>query len=158
VSLLASDVINVPAGSSLSGVTLTIGADGTMIFPGGTASVAASDSVTVPVSSTLSGTTLTIGTNGDLDIPVTSRVALTSGLQSPENIEPFIGNYSLIVACDDVVNESAVSGQRFDGDCGRYGTDALPNSYEALSQPFLFQMTARSSSQLPPAPFVWVIQ
>lgn len=158
VSLLASDVIAVPAGSSLSGVNLTFTANGTMSFPGGTASVIASDSVTVPASSTLSGTILTIGTNGDLDIPVTSSVALSSGLQFPENIDPVMGNYSLIVACDDVVNESAVSGQRFDGDCARYGTDASPVDYVALSQPFIFQMTARSISQLPPSPFIWVIQ
>ncbi len=152
-----ADAVAVPSGSVLNGNELTVGSVGEVVFPPPSSeniSVNQNDIVLVPNSSSLSGTVLTIGSDGKVFFP---NYTINTGLQFPNLISSYHGQYSVIIACDDILNESAVSGQRFDGDCSRYGTDAAPISYNPLTPPYLFQIPSRSIRVNPPS-ISWVIQ
>jgi prepilin-type N-terminal cleavage/methylation domain-containing protein len=157
IDVLNGNSVNIPSGSTLNGNEIIIGTNGLVDFTATSeqVSVKANDILIVPTGSTLSGTTLTIFTNGKIFFPT---YYINTGLQFPDLISPVIGQYSLIIACDDTVNENAVSGQRFDGDCNRYGTDLSPINYSALTQPYLFQIPPRSVQISPPTNFSWTIQ
>jgi hypothetical protein len=158
VAVLTTHAITVPAGSSLAATNLTFTLNGNILFHDGVVAILSTDTVTVPAGSSLVGTSLTIGVDGNMSFPAGSKVTLDSGLQFPELITPVMGSYSLIIACDDTVNETAVSGQRFDGDCTRYGTDAIPLAYTTLNQPYLFKAVPRNGVITPPNPLIWTIQ
>ena len=158
IGVLTTDTITVPAGSSLVGTNLTFTVPGNISFPDGMVSVTPADTLNVPASSSLLGSSLTISIDGSMSLPAGSIVTLNSGLQFPENIASVIGHYSLVIACDDTTNEAAVSGQRFDGDCTRYGTDLSPIAYTAFNQPYLFKAAPRNGVIAPPNPLLWTIQ
>lgn len=155
LAVTAGSSVTVPAGAALNGTTLNIGSIGDLVFSGGKATLVTGDSIQVPAGSMLTGNDLAIGANGNITLPAASVVTLNSGLASPPNV---YGYFSLIVACQDVVNVTAVDGKRFDGDCSRYGTDAGPNTYTPQNLPHLFSAAPRSGPILPPSPLIWSLQ
>jgi prepilin-type N-terminal cleavage/methylation domain-containing protein len=148
--------VTVPDASTLNGNELFIGTTGKLVFSGPTSiSVNANDILTVPSGSSLTGTTLSITQDGKVFFP---PYKIDIGLQFPENLAPVTGQYSLVVVCDDTTNENSVSGQRFDGDCSKYGDDTAPLDHTPQTPPYLFEVTARSHRITPPSPFVWTIK
>jgi hypothetical protein len=151
-----SDTVTVPLGSVLNNNELLIGSMGTLSFSSSSdlISVKANDILIVPEGSSLSVSTLNFTNNGSIFFP---PYEIDIGLQFPEEITPVNGQYSVIVACDDTLNETAVSGKRFDGDCSRYGTDLLPVDYIPLNTSLFLNIPARVQGIAPPS-ISWVIQ
>jgi hypothetical protein len=151
-----SDTVTIPLGSVLNNNELLIGSEGTVSFSSSSdlISVKANDILIVPEGSSLSVTTLTFSNDGSIFFP---PYQMDLSLQFPEEITPVIGQYSIIVACDDTINETAVSGKRFDGDCSRYGTDLLPVDWQPVNTPLFLNIPARVQGIAPPS-ISWVIQ
>lgn len=154
VAVTTADTLSVPIGASLTDTTLSFTGNGEVRFPGGSFSVAADNTVTVPTGSSLAGTSVTIGSNGNVIIPAGSMVTLNTALAGLPDV---FGYYSLIVACDDATNLTAVDGKRFDGDCTRYGDEDNPIAYTPLNQPYLFGAVPRANVVLPPSPLIWTL-
>jgi prepilin-type N-terminal cleavage/methylation domain-containing protein len=148
--------VTVPDASTLNGNELFIRTTGELVFSGPISiSVNANDILTLPSGSSLTGTTLSITQDGKVFFP---PYKIDIGLQFPENLAPATGQYSLVVVCDDTANENYVSGQRFDGDCTRYGDDTNRIDYTPQTPPYLFDVIARSHRITPPSPLVWTIK
>jgi hypothetical protein len=157
VAVANGSTLTVPAGTTLTDTTLSFSANGKITFPGGDVSVTTVDSVAVPASSTLpaGSTVLTIGSDGTVGLPAGSTVTLTTAFAG---LPSSYGQFSLIVACTDAVNVTAVDGKRYDGDCTRYGTDASPIIYQPVNQPYLFSAPPRSTVVTPPSTLIWTVQ
>ncbi|OQW69374.1 MAG: hypothetical protein BVN35_19190 [Proteobacteria bacterium ST_bin11] len=116
--------------------------------------------LTVPAGSTKSGDQVTIGSDGFVVLPSiaqltsSSQLTLTSPFAALPNT---MGHFSLSIVCNDPANPNAVDGKRFDGDCTRYGTEAVPIAYTPINQPYLFQAMPRSVPIGPPAPLIWSV-
>lgn len=158
-----SDTAIVPDGSIFNAAqwTMMIGNDGYVDLSLSSNSysvpVRAGELLTVPQNTTYDAgaKTLTLKA-GDIAFPAEGTGIVLSGLTIP-NLST-LGGYSLLLVCNDLVNVNSVDGQRFDGDCARYGTDAAPTSYEPLNQPYLFTAVPRSIPVTPPQLLVWHIR
>ncbi|PPD33559.1 MAG: hypothetical protein CTY19_07365 [Methylomonas sp.] len=156
VNVTNATSLTVPTGTTLSGTTLTFNTAGDLTFTAGiTVPVIAGNTANVPTGSTLAGTTLTIGSNGAITFPAGSVISVTTNFPGLPNI---MGNYSLMVVCNDPANPNAVDGKRFDGDCDLYGDDATPLMYVPSNQPYLFSALPRSNPVAPPSPLLWTIE
>ncbi|OAI09335.1 hypothetical protein A1353_24505, partial [Methylomonas methanica] len=134
----------------------------TMNVPVSGVSVAVTNgqTLTVPTGTTLNLNQVSIGSDGFIVLPsiaqLTSSAQLT--LTSPFAALPdTMGHFSLSIVCNDPANPNAVDGKRFDGDCTRYGTEAVPIAYTPTNQPYLFQAMPRSVPIGPPAPLRWSV-
>lgn len=156
IAVASGNTLTVPAGTTLSGGnSLSFASVGVVRCPAGEFPVSPNDTVTVPTGSSQTGSSVNIGANGTVSVPVGSAVTLSTSLTNPPDV---IGQYSLILACNDPANPNAVDGKRYDGDCTRYGTDAAPVAYTPTNQPYLFRAAPRGTPILPPSPLTWTIK
>lgn len=156
VNVTNATSLTVPTGTTLSGTTLTFNTAGDLTFTSGvTVPVIAGNTANVPTGSTLAGTTLTIGSNGAITFPAGSVISVTTSFPGLPNL---MGNYSLMVVCNDPANPNAVDGKRFDGDCDLYGDDTTPLAHVPNNQPYLFSAIPRSNPVAPPSPLLWTIE
>lgn len=156
IAVASGNTLTVPAGATLSGGnTLSFTSVGVVRCPAGEFQVSPNDSVTIPTGSSQTGSSVNIGANGTVSVPVGSAVTLNASLTNSPDV---IGQFSLIVACNDPANPNAVDGKRYDGNCTRYGTDAAPVAYTPTNQPYLFRAAPRGTPILPPSPLTWTIR
>lgn len=150
IRVVQNETITVPAGTSLTGTSISFG-NGDMIFNGGagaTIPVTEGMGAEVPNGSKLpeGTTTLEIGDSGYVTQLHSDAVTISTPFSELPNK---MGYYSLAIVCDDPPE------RLFDGDCSN---DEDDNGYKPLSQPYVLTAIPRGNPLFPPSPLIWDIQ